>query len=132
MKKYFLIIPIAVILIIITAIGIGNDDKKLKETFDLDATFYPDEKKVHIQYHDSSKNTKSATLEILGMKESYQKKFSDSEFIEVVEFDSEPKYGWKIHPIVLNVDHREFGLISIKTEIHEEGKPPPQNIFGRQ
>ncbi|NIP62020.1 MAG: hypothetical protein GWN01_11740 [Nitrosopumilaceae archaeon] len=131
MKKYFLILPIAAILIIIASIGFSNDDKKLKETFDLDATFYPDEKKVHIQYRDSSKDTKSATLEILGMKESYQKKFSDSEFLEVVEFDSEPKHGWKIHPIVLNVDHGEFGVISLKTEIHEQGKPAPQIIFGR-
>ena len=53
------------------------------------------------------------------MENSFQKSFTDSEFIEIVQFTSKPKYGWSIHPIVLEVEHEEFGHVQIKTEIHE-------------
>ncbi len=129
MRKLFLIIPIVIIVIIVISLGSEEDEKTLKKTFYLDATFYPENNEVQIYYLDSSNKTNSAILEILGMKESFQKRFTKSEFMETVYFDSTPKHGWKIHPIVLKVDHEDFGEVGLKTEIHNEGDPIPQTIF---
>jgi hypothetical protein len=63
------------------------------------------------------------------METTFQKSFSDSEFIEIIEFPNKPKYGWAIHPIVLEVEHEEFGHVQIKTEIHEIGTPIPNTIY---
>lgn len=131
MRKYFLIILIVVAVAAVAALGVDENDKMLKKTFYLDATYYPNKNEVQIHYLDLSDNTNSATLEILGMKESFQKKFTESEFVEIVNFDSVPKHGWKIHPIVINIDHKDFGKVNLKTEIHEEGETKPQIIFGR-
>jgi len=68
-------------------------------------------------------------LEILGMEETFQKTFSGSNFIERVQFDSIPKYGWKIHPVTLDIEHQELGKVGIKTEIHSENEPTPSLIF---
>ena len=63
------------------------------------------------------------------MENTFQKSFSDSEFIEIIEFSNKPKYGWAIHPIVLEVEHEEFGHVQIKTEIHEMNTPIPNTIY---
>ena len=78
---------------------------------------------------EKSKQTTSVVLEVLGMEDSFQKTFSDSEFIEIIEFPNKPKYGWAIHPIVLEVEHEEFGHVQIKTEIHEMNTPVPNIIY---
>ena len=65
------------------------------------------------------------------MDESFQKTFSDSEFIEIVPFPNIPKYGWAIHPIVLEIDHEELGHIQLKTEIHFSDEPIPTVIYAR-
>ena len=110
--------------------GAGNDDKEiLRETFQIDAVYY-DSGHVEIHYLDISEKTNSVVLEILGMEESFQKTFSDSEFIEIVPFPNQSKYGWPIHPVVLNIVHEEFGNIQLKTEIHPLGEPKPPVIYG--
>ena len=63
------------------------------------------------------------------MEESYQKPFVNQSFVERVSFSSIPKYGWKVHPITLDLDHQEFGRIGIKTEIHSPGDPTPPVIY---
>ena len=67
------------------------------------------------------------------MDESFQKTFSGSEFIEIVPFPNPPKYGWVIHPIVLEVEHQEFGhMFRLKTEIHPfMVNPAPHVIYSR-
>jgi len=57
--------------------------------------------------------------------------FSDSEFIEIVPFPNLPKYGWPIHPVVLEIDHKELGHIQLKTEIHPLDGPVPPVIYSR-
>lgn len=110
--------------------GAGTDDKEnLRQNFQIDAIYY-DSGHVEIHYIDKSEKTNSVILEILGMEESFQKTYSNSEFIEIVPFPSTPKYGWAIHPVVLNVDHQEFGKIQLKTEIHSLGEPKPTVIYG--
>ena len=109
--------------------GGGTDDKDiLRQTFQINAVYY-DSGHVEISFLDKSGQTENVVMEILGMDETFQKSFSDSQFIEIVPFTNEPKYGWAIHPIVLEVEHEEFGHVQIKTEIHEMNTPIPNTIY---
>ena len=111
--------------------GAGNDDKNiLRETFLLDATYY-DSGYVEISFKDISDNSSNVVMEILGMEETFQKSFSDYQFIEIVPFPNEPKYGWAIHPVVLEIEHPELGHVQLKTEIHPLGDPLPTVIYSR-
>ena len=119
------------VLAIVLLTGGASDDKDaLRQTFQVDAVYY-DTGHVEISFFDKSQKTTLVVMEILGMDESFQKIFSDSEFIEIVPFPNEPKYGWAIHPIVLEIDHLEFGHIQLKTEIHALDQPLPSVIYSR-
>ncbi len=130
------IVPtISLILITVLAIvfltGGGTDDKDvLRQTFQIEAIYY-DSGYVEISYLDKSSKTSSVVMEILGMDESFQKTFSGSEFIEIVPFPNLPKYGWVIHPVVLEIYHEELGHIQLKTEIHSLDEPTPTVIYSR-
>jgi len=124
-------LSIITVLAIVFLAGGGNDDKDvLRQTFQIEAVYY-DSGHVEISYFDKSGKTNSVVMEILGMKESFQKTFSDSEFIEIVPFPNIPKYGWPIHPVILEIDHKEFGHIQLKTEIHPLDEPIPPVIYSR-
>jgi hypothetical protein len=130
------IVP-AISLVIITVLaivflaGAGTGDKDiLRQTFQIEAVYY-DSGHVEISYFDKSDKTNSVVMEILGMEKTFQKTFSDSEFIEIVPFSNEPKYGWAIHPVVLEIEHEEFGHIQLKTEIHPLDEPAPSVIYSR-
>jgi len=119
------------LLAILFLMGAGTDDKEiLRQTFQFEAIYY-DSGHVEVSYFDKSDNTNSVVMEILGMNESFQKTFYDSEFIEIIPFPNTPKYGWAIHPVVLEIEHKEFGHIQLKTEIHPLGDPVPPVIYGR-
>ena len=119
------------IIAIIFLIGGGTDDKDtLRQTFQVDAIYY-DSGHVEISFIDKSEKTTSVVMEILGMDESFQKIFYDSEFIEIVPFPSPPKYGWPIHPVVFEVEHEELGHIQLKTEIHPLDAPNPPVIYSK-
>ena len=131
-RKVFPIISV----IIISAFGLmfffdskNIDDEILRNTFSLDATYYENENYVEITFEDTTQKTHSAILEILGLKTSFQKTFDGYTFTERVEFFSEPKYGWQIHPVTILVDHEELGEIGLKTEIHSQNEPAPLVIF---
>jgi len=110
--------------------GAGNDgDDILSKTFEIDAIYQNGS--VVISFIDKSGNTDSVVMEILGMDETFQKSFTGSQFTESVSFDGTPKYGWAIHPIVLEIEHSEFGHIQLKTEIHESDQPIPPVIYSR-
>ncbi|MEM3007926.1 MAG: hypothetical protein QXW37_03115 [Candidatus Nitrosotenuis sp.] len=120
----------------IIAFGIGLSisqsvkiSEKYSEVFYLDATFYKDRKYVQIKFDDATGKTSNVTLEILGMKNTFQKKFSGSHFDIQVPFDGVPEYGWKSMPITLVVEHQEFGKIGLKTEVHDYGQPSNKIIF---
>lgn len=105
-------------LVFLTGGGTTTDDKDiLRDTFALEAIYY-DTGHVEISYLDKSDKTTKVVLEVLGMDESFQKSFTDSEFIEIIPFAKESKYGWAVNPIVLEIDHIDFGHIQLKTEIH--------------
>ena len=132
-KKIVPVISLGIItvLAIVFLTGGGTDDKDtLRQTFQIDAVYY-DSGHVEISYFDKSGKTNSVVMEILGMEESFQKTFSGSEFIEIVPFPNLPKYGWPVHPVVLEIDHKEFGHIQLKTEIHSLDEPAPPVIYSR-
>ncbi len=106
----------------------GGDDTALRETLHVSA-IYHDTGNVEIIYDDISGNTDSVVLEILGMSESFQKRFEGSGFTETVPFQGTPKHGWAVHPVVLEVEHSEFGHVQIKTEIYPLGDPVPPIIY---
>jgi hypothetical protein len=124
-----LVLGVFTILALVFLTGGATDDKDpLRENFKINAIYY-DAGYVEVSYLDKSDKTNSVTLEILGMETSFQKTFSDSEFIEIIQFPNLPKYGWEIHPIVMEIEHEEFGHVQLKTEIHELNTPSPNTIY---
>jgi hypothetical protein len=124
-----LVLGVFTILALVFLTGGATDDKDpLRENFKINAIYY-DAGYVEVSYLDKSDKTNSVTLEILGMETSFQKTFSDSEFIEIVQFPNVPKYGWEIHPIVMEIEHDEFGHVQLKTEIHDLNSPSPNTIY---
>ena len=124
-----LVLGVFTILALVFLTGGATDDKDpLRENFKINAIYY-DTGYVEVSYLDKSDKTNSVTLEILGMETSFQKTFSDSEFIEIIQFPNTPKYGWEIHPIVMEIEHEEFGHVQLKTEIHDLKDPSPNTIY---
>ncbi len=124
-----LVLGVFTVLALVFLTGGATDDKDpLRENFKINAIYY-DTGYVEVSYLDKSDKTNSVTLEILGMETSFQKTFSDSEFIEIIQFPNTPKYGWEIHPIVMEIEHEEFGHVQLKTEIHELNTPSPNTIY---
>jgi hypothetical protein len=122
---------ILTVLAIVFLTGGGTDDKDvLRQTFQIEAIYY-DSGHVEVSFLDKSGETNSVVMEILGMEESFQKTYSGSEFIEIVPFPNLPKYGWPVHPVILEIDHKEFGHIQLKTEIHPLDEPVPPVIYSR-
>lgn len=109
----------------------GDEDDALRETLHVSATYYGSGD-VEVKYVDDSGGTDSVVLEILGMPESFQKVFEGSEFTEIVRFDGVPKHGWAVHPVVMEVEHDEFGHVQIKTEIRPDGDPVAPVIYAQQ
>jgi len=124
-----LVLGVFTIMALVFLTGGATDDKDpLRENFKINAIYY-DAGYVEVSYVDKSDKTNSVTLEILGMETSFQKTFSDSEFIEIIQFPNVPKYGWDVHPVVLEIEHEEFGHVQLKTEIHELNSPTPNTIY---
>jgi len=95
----------------------------------VDAVYEPENNIVKITYSDNSKMTSLVILEILGMEETFHKEFSQQSFVEIVRFDSAPKYGWASMPVVFSINHEGLGKIELKTEIHLNDEPKPKVIY---
>ena len=123
---------IAIIAIVISITSNSTlDESIISQTIFVDAIYDPKNKIVKITYNDNSKKTNLATLEILGMEETFHKEFSQSSFVETVTINSEPKYGWPTMPIVFSINHDEFGKIELKTEIHQQHELKPKVIYSK-
>ena len=123
---------IAIIVIVFTITSNSTlDESTISKTIFVDAVYEPESEIVKITYNDNSKKTNLATLEILGMEETFHKEFSQSSFIEIVQINSEPKYGWSTIPVVFSINHNEFGEIGLKTEIYEQGELKPRIIYSK-
>ena len=125
-----LIIAIAAIVISVTSDS-ALDESTISQTIFVDAIYDPKNKIVKIMYNDNSKKTNLATLEILGMEETFHKEFTRSSFVETVQINSKPKYGWSTVPVVFSISHDELGKIGLKTEIYEQGESKPRIIYSK-
>jgi len=107
------------------------DESAISQTIFVDAVYEPKNKIVRITYNDNSEMTSLITLEILGMEKTFHKEFSQSSFVETIEINSEPKYGWATTPVVFSINHDQFGKIGLKTEIYEQGELKPRIIYSK-
>ena len=130
-KKIIAAASMIVIIAIILSVTSDStlDESKISQTIIVDAIYEPKNGLVKIAYNDNSRKTTLVTLEILGMEETFHKEFSHNSFIETIQINSEPKYGWSTMPVVFSVNHDEFGKIGLKTEIHQQGEPKPRIIY---
>ena len=124
------IIAIAAIVISVTSDS-ALDESTISQIIFVDAVYEPKNKIVRITYNDNSEMTNLITLEVLGMEKTFHKEFSQSSFVETIEFNSEPKYGWPTTPVVFSINHDEFGKIELKTEIYEQGESKPRIIYSK-
>ena len=132
-KKIIAVASIIAITAIVLSVTSNSalDESTISQTIFVDAVYEPENKIVKITYNDNSKKTNLTTLEILGMEETFHKEFSQSSFVETVQINSEPKYGWSTTPVVFSINHDEFGDIGLKTEIYEQGESKPRIIYSK-
>jgi len=124
------IIAIVAIVISVTSDS-ALDESTISQIIFVDAVYEPKNKIVRITYNDNSEMTNLITLEVLGMEKTFHKEFSQSSFVETIEINSEPKYGWSTTPVVFSINHDEFGKIGLKTEIYEQGESKPRIIYSK-
>ena len=134
MNKKIIAIASAIVAIIIVISGIFDsslDKSTISQTIFVDAIYEPKTNLVKITYSDNSEKTKLVTLEILGMEKTFHKEFSQNSFVEIVQMNFEPKYGWSTMPVVFSVNHDEFGKIGLKTEIYQMDGSKPRIIYSK-
>ena len=125
-------LTIAMISIVLSiASNSALDESTISQTIFVDAMYDPKNNIVKITYNDNSEKTNLVTLEILGMEETFHREYARSSFVETVQINSEPKYGWSTTPVVFSINHDEFGKIGIKTEIYEQGESKPRIIYSK-
>ena len=126
---------------------ISSDDKtsEMIQAIEVDAKYKPEKGVITIFYKDESNGTDKLIIEVWGLPQTYHKEFECDigalaenakhenvcpDFVSAtIKLDFIPKYGWESIPVVFTVDHKEFGKISIKTEIYESGDPKPRVIY---
>jgi len=135
-KKKYLSITIIILIIGVIFFSMNNffeskDNLIILDQIEFDAVYLENEHMVKISFKDKTNNTKFAILEILGMDVTYHQEYTfdyDSSFIEEVSLQEIPKYGWKTTPVILEIQHSEFGKISLKIEIHDPSESKPKII----
>ena len=132
-KKIIATISIIALTAIILSISSNStlDESIISQTIFVDTVYEPENNLVKITYNDNSKKTNLVTLEILGMEQTFHKEFSQNSFVETVQINSEPKYGWSTMPVVFSVNHEEFGKIELKTEIYRMDESKPRIIYSK-
>jgi len=132
-KKIIATISIITLTVITRSISSNSalDESIISQTIFVDTVYEPENNLVKITYNDNSKKTNLVTLEILGMEQTFHKEFSQNSFVEIVQINSEPKYGWSTMPVVFSVNHDEFGKIGLKTEIYQMDESKPRIIYSK-
>jgi len=132
-KKIIATLSIIALTVIILSISSNSalDESIISQTIFVDTVYEPENNLVKITYNDNSKKTNLVTLEILGMEQTFHKEFSQNSFVEIVQINSEPKYGWSTMPVVFSVNHDEFGKIGLKTEIYQMDESKPRIIYSK-
>ena len=130
-KKIIATLSIITLAVIIFSISSNSalDESIISQTIFVDTVYEPENNLVKITYNDNSKKTNLVILEILGMEQTFHKEFSQNSFVETIQINSEPKYGWSTMPVVFSVNHDEFGKIGLKTEIYQKDELKPRIIY---
>ena len=130
-KKIIATLSIITLAVIIFSISSNSalDESIISQTIFVDTVYEPENNLVKITYNDNSKKTNLVTLEILGMEQTFHKEFTQNSFVETIQINSEPKYGWSTMPVVFSVNHDEFGNIGLKTEIYQNDEIKPRIIY---
>ena len=132
-KRIIAIISIIALPVIILSISSNStlDESLISQTIFVDTVYEPKNNLVKITYNDNSENTNLVILEILGMEQTFHKEFSQNSFVEIIQINSEPKYGWSTMPVVFSINHDEFGKIGLKTEIYKKYESKPRIIYSK-
>jgi len=132
-KKIIATLSIITLAVIIFSISSNSalDESIISQTIFVDTVYEPENNLVKITYNDNSKKTNLVILEILGMEQTFHKEFSQNSFVEIIQINSEPKYGWSTMPVVFSVNHAEFGKIELKTEIYQMDESKPRIIYSK-
>ena len=132
-KKIIATVSIISLTAIILSISSNSvlDESLISQTIFVDTVYEPENNLVKITYNDNSKKTNLVTLEILGMEQTFHKEFSRNSFVEIIQINSEPKYGWSTMPVVFSINHDEFGKIGLKTEIYQMDESKPRIIYSK-
>ena len=132
-KKIIAVASIIAIIAVVLSVTSNSalDESTISQTIFVDAVYESKSSIVKITYNDNSEKTNTVTLEILGMEETFHRDYARNSFVETVQINSEPKYGWSTTPVVFSINHDEFGKIGIKTEIYEQGKSKPRIIYSK-
>ena len=132
-KKIVATLSIITLAVIIFSISSNSalDESIISQTIFVDTVYEPENNLVKITYNDNSKKTNLVTLEILGMEQTFHKEFTQNSFVETIQINSEPKYGWSTMPVVFSVNHDEFGNIGLKTEIYQKYESKPRIIYSK-
>ena len=130
-KRIIAIISIIALPVIILSISSNStlDESIISQTIFVDTVYEPKNNLVKITYNDNSEKTNLVILEILGMEQTFHKEFSQNSFVEIIQINSEPKYGWSTMPVVFSINHDEFGKIGLKTEIYQRDGLKPRIIY---
>ena len=134
MNKKIIAVALTIAIIAIVLSSTSNsalDESTISQKIFVDAVYESKSNIVKITYNDNSEKTNLVTLEILGMEETFHMEFARNSFVETVQINSEPKYGWSTTPVVFSINHDEFGNIGIKTEIYEQGETKPRIIYSK-
>ena len=132
-KRIIAIISIIALPVIILSISSNStlDESIISQTIFVDTVYEPKNNLVKITYNDNSEKTNLVILEILGMEQTFHKEFSENSFVEIIQINSEPKYGWSTMPVVFSINHDEFGKIGLKTEIYQKDESKPRIIYSK-
>jgi hypothetical protein len=134
MNRKIIAVVSAIAIIMIVVAGTFDsalDVAIISQTIFVDAVYDSTNNLVKITYNDNSDKTNLIALEILGMEKTFHKEFSRSSFIEIVQINSIPMYGWSTMPVVFSINHDEFGKIELKTEIHQQHELKPKVIYSK-
>ncbi len=135
LRAFIIVLLITAIIItafVLHASNTGYDQDSIegaKKALSVDAVYHPLEKFVVVTFNDKTGAEIPVNLEVLGLSQSYREVMPGPFFVTHVEFNSVPKYGWVVHPIVIDMVHPEFGNIQLKTEIYQTGDVKPRTIY---
>ena len=126
-RKLAAFLVAAVLVLAAAAVLAPPDDSAYREAFHLDAVY--EDGTISVEFVDRTGQAGRAVLEVLGMRESFQREFTGS-FEADVPYGPPPSLGWKVSPVTVAVEHPELGRVGVKTEVRGPGDPPEALVFG--